>query len=126
MTHKIILYLLNLTTQLSAVCVISIISYRHITIFEMFIACLDLHIVNVHYLWPCVKYIQKKRLHIYLKHFVINFHGIIFWLLLFNLCMWTSYLMILLVIFPNIPKNLPDLHWPAALPIRFNFITDMI
>ena len=79
----------------------------------------------MHYSWPNVNYIQDIRFHICRKHFVTNFQVIIFWLPFFNLCPWASYHMIFNVIFPNIPSNLPDLHWPMALSIRLKIITNI-
>ena len=112
--------------QLSVVCVISIISYRHITIFKSILRGWYPIIANLNYVWPNVNYIQDKWLHICRKHFVTIFLGVLFWLPLFNLCPWAFYPMILLVIFPNIPNNLPDLHWPVALSIQLKFITNLI
>ena len=77
-------------------------------------------IANVHYLWHNVNDIQDKRLHFCRKHFVNNIQGVIFWLPLWNLYPWASYPMILIIIFPNIPSNLLDLHWPMALSTRLN------
>ena len=63
------------TIQLSAVCVISIISLVHLDLSPFFKSTLrswDPIVANPHYLWPNVYHIQDKRLHICGKHFVTS------------------------------------------------------
>ena len=97
----------------------SVISYRHIPIFDKSIACLRYNNCKFTLFRPNIYFSIWIICNIFCrKHFVTNLHGKMSWLTLFILCPWASYPMFLIVIFSNILSSLPDLHGPMALAIR--------